>query len=82
MGINAMSFVIVVFGGGDGLIQAAQGQWWSIDKQGCGAQWAGPIKQRQWVPPDGRGDDSDGVTITGNNAHWRRRDRDNDQIGL
>jgi hypothetical protein len=82
MGNNATSFVIVVVGGSDGLIQAAQGQWWSFKKQGCGARWDGPIKQRQQAPPNGGGEDSDGITIAGNNTHQRLQDWDNDQIGL
>jgi hypothetical protein len=45
MGNNAMSFAVIVVGGGDGLIQAAQGQRRLITAQGCGTQWAGLIEQ-------------------------------------
>jgi hypothetical protein len=31
--------------------------------------------------PDGRGDDSDSIVITENNAHWRQGDREDNQIG-
>ena len=43
---NATSFAIIGGGGGNGPIQAAQGQRRSIAVQGRGVQWAGPIKQR------------------------------------
>jgi hypothetical protein len=45
MGIDATSFAAIIIGGGDGSIQAAQGQWWSIATQGGGAQQAGLIKK-------------------------------------
>jgi hypothetical protein len=45
MGNDTMSFAIGSGGGGDGSIQAAQGQWQSIAAQGDGEQWAGPIKR-------------------------------------
>jgi hypothetical protein len=45
MGNKATSFAIIGGGGGDGPIQTAQRQRWSIALQGHGVQWAGPIKQ-------------------------------------
>jgi hypothetical protein len=34
------------------------------------------------APPDGQGDDLDGIAIAENNAPWRQGDRVDDQIGL
>jgi hypothetical protein len=82
MGNNAMSFAVIVVGGGNSLIQAAQGQWRSITTRGCGAQRAGLIKQRQRAPPDGQGGDSDSIAIAENNMHWRWGDWEDDRIGL
>jgi hypothetical protein len=69
MGNDAMSFAIIIVGGGNGSIQAAQGQWRLIAMQGPGAQQAGLIEQQQRAPPDGWGGDSDGVAIMENNVH-------------
>jgi hypothetical protein len=44
MGKDAASFAIIVIIVGNGLIQAAQGQWRLIAVQGCGAQWPKLIK--------------------------------------
>jgi hypothetical protein len=44
MGNNGMSFAIVIGVGGNGLIQAAQGQQQSIAVKGHGAQQTRPIK--------------------------------------
>jgi hypothetical protein len=38
--------------------------------------------ENRWVPPDGRGDNSDSIAIAENNAHWKQGDRVDDQIGL
>jgi hypothetical protein len=81
MGNNATSFAVIVGGRGNGSIQAAQGQRRSITARGRGAQRAGPIELRRRAPPHGRGDDSDGIAIAENNAHRRRRDREDDRIG-
>jgi hypothetical protein len=78
---KARSFAVVVLGGSNKSIQAAQGQRQLIAVQGCGAQRAGPIKQKQWAPPDGQGFDSDGLLIMENNARWLwwyQDDEDND----
>jgi hypothetical protein len=82
MGNNGTSFTVVIGGGGDGLIQAAQGQWRSIASQGCGVQWARPIERQQRVPPDEWGDNLDGNAIAESNARWRWQNQNNDQIGL
>ncbi len=34
------------------------------------------------MPPDRWGDDSDGIAIAKNNAHWRQGNREDDRIGL
>ncbi len=82
IGNDTRSFAIILISGGNRLIQASQGQWWSIATQGCGAQWAGLIKRQQRAPPDWRGDNSDDVVIAENNAHWRWQDREENQIRL
>ncbi len=82
MGINATSFTVIIVGGGDRLIQAAQGQQQSIATQSCGAQQAGLMEQQKWAPPDGRGDDSDGIAIAENNVDQRLGDREDNQVGL
>ncbi len=76
MGNNTMSFAVIVIGGGDGSIQAAQGQLRLITAQGPGARRAGLIEQQQWVPPDGQGDNSDSIAIMENNAHQRQWDQE------
>ncbi len=79
---DATSFDIVIGGGGNGSIQAAQGRQQSIAAQGCGAQQAGPIERQQRAPLDGWGDNLDSGAITENNACWWRRDQEDNQIKL
>jgi hypothetical protein len=68
MGNNRTSFAIVFGGSGVGSIQAAQGQRRSIAAQGSGAQLAVLIERQRLTPPDGRGDDLDGVAIAESKA--------------
>jgi hypothetical protein len=76
MGNSAMSIAIMVVGGGNGSIQAAQGQRRLISMQGCRAERAGLIKWQQRAPPDGRGDNSDSIMIAENNTHWTQWNRE------
>jgi hypothetical protein len=77
-GNDGTSFAIVIGGGSNGSIQAAQGQWWLIAMQGRGVQRAGLIKHQQQVPPDGWGDNLDGAAIVKSNVHWQRWNWDGD----
>jgi hypothetical protein len=78
MGNNATSFAVIGDGGGGNVsTQAAQGQRRSIATWGCGAQWAGLIKQQWQTPPDGRGDHMDGIMSWHDNNY-----NDNDEDGV
>jgi hypothetical protein len=41
-----------------------------------------PRGENTRAPPDGWGDNSDGIMIAENNAHQRPRDQEDDRIGL
>jgi hypothetical protein len=79
MGNDAKLFAIIGGGGGGNVsIQAAQGQRRSITARGRGAQRAGLIKQQRQTPPDGQGDDLDGVP----SWHDNNYDDNNDERGV